>query len=106
LIRWFLETVGTEGICKMLEGYEQLEATAETCLGYFDGDAFVSFSGVVEGQIARQPRGDFGFGWDSIFIPNGWDKTFAEMTPEEGAAVSMRRAAALKLRAYLDRQGL
>jgi len=90
----------------MLEGYEQLEATAETCLGYFDGDAFVSFCGVVEGQIARQPRGNLGFGWDPIFIPNGWDKTFAEMTPEEGAAVSMRRAAGLKLRDYLDGQGL
>jgi non-canonical purine NTP pyrophosphatase (RdgB/HAM1 family) len=91
LIRWFLETVGNEGICKMLQGYEQLEATAETCLGYFDGETFVSFSGVVEGYITRTPRGHNGFGWDPIFIPRGWHKTFAEMTPEEGESVSMRR---------------
>jgi non-canonical purine NTP pyrophosphatase (RdgB/HAM1 family) len=105
LIRWFLETVGAEGICKMLEGYEQLEATAETCLGYFDGHNFISFSGVVEGYIARRPRGANGFGWDPIFIPKGWDKTFAEMSPEEGASVSMRAAAIQKLRAFLDEQG-
>ncbi len=105
LIRWFLETVGNEGICRMLAGYEQLEATAKTCLGYFDGHDFVSFSGVVEGYIARSPRGNNGFGWDPIFIPKGWNKTFAEMTREEEADfVSMRKAAVLKLKAFLDEQ--
>jgi XTP/dITP diphosphohydrolase len=102
LIRWFVETVGNEGICKMLAGYEQLDATAETCLGYYDGTAFLSFSGLVEGQITRCPRGTGGFGWDAIFVPNNWSKTFAEMTADEGASVSMRTAAVLKLRAYLD----
>jgi non-canonical purine NTP pyrophosphatase (RdgB/HAM1 family) len=106
LVRWFLETVGNDGICKMLEGYEQLDAIAETCIGYFDGGSFVAFSGVVEGRIARHPRGQRGFGWNPIFIPNGWDKTYAEMTPEEGASVSMRKIAVLKLRAYLDANGL
>ena len=106
LIRWFLETVGNNGICKMLEGYEHLAATAETWIGYFDGDAFVSFSGVVEGSIARSPRGNGGFGWDPIFVPTGWDKTFAEMTHEEGEAVSMRKAAVLKLQMFLDERGL
>jgi XTP/dITP diphosphohydrolase len=106
LIRWFLETVGNEGICKMLAGYEQVEATAETCLGYFDGEAFVCFSGLVEGWIARQPRGQNGFGWDPIFIPRGWDKTFAEMMPEEKhALVSMRTEAVLKLKAFLEGHG-
>jgi non-canonical purine NTP pyrophosphatase (RdgB/HAM1 family) len=102
LIRWFLETVGNNGICKMLEGYAQLDATAETCLGYFDGAEFRSFSGFVQGTIARTPRGAGGFGWDPIFIPNGWPKTFAEMTEAESASISMRRIALSKLRAYLD----
>jgi XTP/dITP diphosphohydrolase len=61
---------------------------------------------VIDGHIARRPRGNRGFGWNPIFVPNGWDKTFAEMTSEEGASVSMRRTAVLKLRAYLDAQGL
>lgn len=106
LIRWFLDTVGTHGICKMLETYDNLDATAETCLGYFDGTDFQSFSGAVQGQIARTPRGTDGFGWDAIFIPNGWDKTFAEMTPDEGTLVSMRKLALMKLHAYLDDNGL
>ncbi|MFN8494372.1 MAG: non-canonical purine NTP pyrophosphatase [Caldilineaceae bacterium] len=106
LIRWFLETVGNEGICEMLAAFEHLEATAETCIGYFDGDAFRAFSGAVEGRIARSPHGSGGFGWDPIFIPNGWDKTFAEMTQEEGNTVSMRKVAILKLQAFLDERSL
>lgn len=104
LIRWFLDTVGNEGICTMLQGYEELAATAETCLGFYDGAAFYAFSGKVDGQIARQPRGNSGFGWDAIFIPQGHEKTFAEMEPEESAAVSMRRIAVLQLRNFFDTQ--
>ncbi|MDX1414381.1 MAG: non-canonical purine NTP pyrophosphatase [Candidatus Promineifilaceae bacterium] len=103
LIRWFLETVGNEGICRMLADYDDLEAQAETCLGYFDGLHFAAFSGVVKGQISRRPRGDNGFGWDPIFIPRGWTKTFAEMTIDDKANfVSMRTEAVLRLKAYLD----
>jgi len=93
LIRWFLETVGNEGICRMLTGYEQLEATAETCLSYFDGQDFVSFSGVVEGTITRSPRGINGFGWDPIFQPDGCTRTFAELSGPEKDALSHRAAA-------------
>ncbi len=103
LIRWFVDTVGNEGICQMLIGYEQREATAQTCLGYFDGREFVSFSGMLNGEIAKNPRGSNGFGWDPIFIPASATKTLAEMTLDELANVnSMRTAAALKLKAYLD----
>lgn len=105
LIRWFLETVGNEGICQMLVGYDQLDATAETCLGYYDGQDFVSFSGMIQGEIARSPRGNNGFGWDSIFIPVGWTRTVAEMTAaDEAKFVLMRKAAVLKLKAFLDAQ--
>ncbi len=106
LVKWFLHTVGNDGICKMLASYDQLDAVAEACLGYFDGENFVAFSGVIEGSIARQPRGQGGFGWDPIFIPNGWEKTFAELTPEESQLVSMRRLAWAKLKVYLDERGL
>ncbi|WP_420629703.1 non-canonical purine NTP pyrophosphatase [Candidatus Leptofilum sp.] len=105
LVRWFLEAVGNDGICRMLQAYEQLEATAETSLGYFDGENFFSFSGMIEGCITRSPRGNNGFGWDAIFVPKGWTKTFGEMTLEDGAEfVSMRKIAALKLKAFLDGQ--
>lgn len=103
LIRWFLTTVGNEGICQMLESYEKRDAMAETCLGYFDGVDYFVFSGVVKGHIPRRPRGHNGFGWDPIFIPIGWHKTFAEMSEEDHKVfVSMRTLATLKLKAFLD----
>ncbi|KLO45671.1 nucleoside-triphosphate diphosphatase [Mycobacterium nebraskense] len=50
------------------------------------------------GRIAREPRGDGGFGYDPVFVPNGSDRTVAELSPEEKDAVSHRgRALALLL---------
>jgi non-canonical purine NTP pyrophosphatase (RdgB/HAM1 family) len=105
LIRWFLDRVGNEGLCQMLQSYEQTAATAETCIGYFDGSDCHVFRGVVTGQIVRTPRGSGGFGWDPIFMPDGWEKTFAEMTVEKNL-VSMRKVAVAQLKAFLDEQGL
>jgi len=102
LVRWFLETVGNDGVCRMLTEYENRAATAETCLGYFDGEQCFSFSGTLDGYIVECPQGDQGFGWDPIFVPNGWEKTFAEMTRAEKGAVSMRSRAALQLRSFLE----
>jgi XTP/dITP diphosphohydrolase len=59
----------------------------------------------VTGQIVRTPRGSGGFGWDPIFMPDGWEKTFAEMTVEKNL-VSMRKVAVAQLKAFLDEQGL
>lgn len=102
LIRWFLETVGNGGICTMLEKFPDRGATAVTCIGYFDGTQYHTFLGETTGHIAPQPRGERGFGWDPIFIPNGYNQTFAELTETELAAVSMRRKAVLALKRFLD----
>jgi XTP/dITP diphosphohydrolase len=61
----------------------------------------VAGHGVVEGHIAVDPRGDGGFGYDPVFVPDDGDgRTFAEMTVEEKAAVSHRaRAFAALIRA-------
>jgi len=48
------------------------------------------YNGTVDGQIAATPRGEKGFGYDPIFIPEGYKKTFGEMTPEEKHALSHR----------------
>lgn len=45
------------------------------------------------GRIAREPAGSGGFGYDPIFIPDGWDVTYAQIAPEEKAAISHRAAA-------------
>ncbi len=105
LIRWFLETVGNDGICTMLVNFPDRAASAITCIGYFDGVTCHIFRGQTAGTIAPRPRGNHGFGWDPIFIPAGLDQTFAELTTSERLSVSMRGQAIAALRQFLDEQG-
>ena len=55
----------------------------------------------VEGRIIDREAGHEGFGYDPLFVPDGYTKTFAEMTTEEKNAVSHRARAVRKLAAYL-----
>lgn len=59
------------------------------------------FEGEIEGTIAEKPRGERGFGWDPIFIPKGYRKTWGEMSTEEQKETSMRRIALKKLETFL-----
>ena len=60
------------------------------------------FEGICEGEIINHKRGDQGFGYDPIFIPTGYDKTFAEMSMDEKAKVSHRGKAVRKLVTFLN----
>lgn len=62
-----------------------------------------TFEGYAEGRIGTEPRGSSGFGYDPIFYPAGYDRTFAEMDADEKDALSHRGAALEKLRTYLTR---
>jgi XTP/dITP diphosphohydrolase len=55
---------------------------AVICLAFPDGEAEY-YRGEVEGTLVWPPRGDLGFGYDPVFLPNGFDKTFGEMSAEE-----------------------
>lgn len=65
-----------------------------------DGDCL--FEGVCEGTITQERYGDKGFGYDPIFMPNGFDKTFAQMSLTEKGAISHRAKALSKLIEYLS----
>jgi XTP/dITP diphosphohydrolase len=65
-----------------------------------DGDINL-FEGVVKGVIIDEKRGKAGFGYDSVFIPENHDRTFAEMTMEDKSNISHRGKAVLKLVQYL-----
>ena len=59
------------------------------------------FEGIVEGEITRQRSGVEGFGYDPIFCPNGYDKTFAELGMDIKNKISHRARATAKLAAFL-----
>lgn len=93
LVKWFLTSLGPEGICRLLRQEKNRNATATTIFAYCDGATVQVFPGIVHGLIPNEPRGSAGFGWDGIFQPTGSILTFAEMTPEEKDRFSMRRSA-------------
>ncbi|MBP6230136.1 MAG: non-canonical purine NTP diphosphatase [Paludibacteraceae bacterium] len=64
------------------------------------------FEGIVEGEIIDSPRGNNGFGYDPIFQPNGYDKTFAELGVEVKNAISHRARAIQAFLIFLKQQEL
>jgi XTP/dITP diphosphohydrolase len=62
------------------------------------------FEGAVDGQILTEIRGAGGFGYDPIFLPDGHDRTFAEMSSAEKNGISHRSRALSKMVAYLSEQ--
>lgn len=64
------------------------------------------FEGKVEGTIVMSPRGADGFGYDPVFLPDGYDRTFAEMNIEEKNRISHRAMAVSKLVEFLTDAGL
>ena len=67
-----------------------------------DGKLLKTFEGIVDGIIVDLPRGEHGFGYDPIFVPNGFDRTFAELPAETKNEISHRAQAARKLAHYLS----
>jgi non-canonical purine NTP pyrophosphatase (RdgB/HAM1 family) len=73
LTKWFLESVGNEGLLKMLSAESDRSARAVCAVAVATADGTVcAFTGVVEGEIPLEPRGDGGFGWGPIFVPKAY----------------------------------
>ena len=68
-----------------------------------DGNEF-QFQGVVEGQIIAEKCGEMGFGYDPIFLPDGHEKSYAQMSIEEKGAISHRGLAVKKLIQFLEKR--
>lgn len=95
LTRWFLGTVGNEGLLKMLSAYEDRSARAVCAVAVAAPDRSVrTFMGEVEGSVSLEPQGSGGFGWDPIFVPEGHTRTYAELGPRKHE--DSHRARALK----------
>ena len=92
-------------LLKLLDGVPAKERTAKfvsvITMVYPDGTV-LSARGECPGRIITVATGDGGFGYDPLFVPEGYDKTFAQLTPEEKNAISHRAAALAELEKLLE----
>ena len=88
-------------LLERLEGKENREAQFRTAVALILGGEEYLFEGVVRGEITTSERGEGGFGYDPLFVPEGYDKTFAELSAEEKNAISHRGRAVRKLADFL-----
>ncbi len=84
-----------------LRGASDRRARFRTVICLIEGGVERLFEGIVEGRILDREAGCGGFGYDPLFVPDGFDRTFAEMTAEEKNAVSHRGRAVRRLAEYL-----
>lgn len=88
-------------LLKNLGGKSDRSAQFRTVITLILGGRQIQFEGIVKGKIAEHHHGEKGFGYDPIFIPEGYSKTFAEMSQEEKNKISHRGLAIQKLVKYL-----
>lgn len=92
-----------ELLLKNMRGKENRRARFRTVICLIEGDSLRKFEGIVNGTIIDERRGDNGFGYDPVFVPDGFDRTFAELTAEEKNGVSHRGRATSLLSEYLKK---
>jgi len=90
-------------LLKNLEGKENRNAQFKTAIALNLNDNQNLFTGICKGKIIEEERGDQGFGYDPIFVPRGFKKTFAEMRLSEKSEISHRGIAFKELIAYLSK---
>ena len=107
LIKWYLEELGTEKLAQQMRYEADRRATAAIAYGLYDGQNLEIFEAEVAGTVALEPRslGESKWksskSWNSIFVPDGSDKTYAEMSDEELQGFSHRFIAIQKLNEFL-----
>lgn len=84
-----------------LENHTDRTARFRTVIVLFDGTQSLYFEGIINGKIATQKCGKAGFGYDPVFIPEGYEQTFAELPKELKNNISHRALALKKLTTYL-----
>lgn len=95
--------IGYEGLLRLLEGADNRRACFKTVAALILPPVEKVFTGETCGVIAWEARGSHGFGFDPIFIPDGYKKTYAEMSPEEKNRISHRFKAFSKLGEWIAR---
>ncbi len=100
-IKWFELSVGLEGVCRLADADPKRQARAENAIVYFDGVKTKIFNSGLDGTISNKPKGSTGFGFNSVFIPEGQHQTMAEMTEADFKQVYLKIKPIMELRKFL-----
>ena len=91
-----------EKLLNELQGVTNREARFRTIITLMNAENSFQFEGIVRGTIVKRPRGEGGFGYDPIFMPQGYHQTFAELAADVKNKISHRANAIGKLIHFLD----
>jgi non-canonical purine NTP pyrophosphatase (RdgB/HAM1 family) len=100
-IKYFVDNTPFEVICSMVDGYDR-SATAKCVFGYYDGNSVKLFRGSLDGKISESPQGENGYGWDQIFIPEGYTVTRASLNEEDDKKTYLKIKPFKKLKLFLE----
>ena len=93
-----------DNVNKMLremEGKDDRRAAFRTLIAWYDGKNENLFEGKISGNITHEPKGNAGFGYDPIFLPEHYEQTFAEMPSELKNSISHRARAVKKFADFI-----
>ena len=102
-IKFFMQRLGDDALFRIGAPHDAVKIMCT--MGYYDGEKEIIVDGVMTGHIVV-PRGNNGFGFDAVVVPDGYDRTLAELTSEEKNAVSHRRRAVDSMVSQLKKAGI
>jgi XTP/dITP diphosphohydrolase len=91
-----------EKLLKELSGKDNRKAHFKTVMALVIEDKAYCFEGIIEGKITTEKKGNNGFGYDPVFVPDGYTETFAQMSPEAKNVISHRGIALKKMIAFIN----
>jgi XTP/dITP diphosphohydrolase len=94
-----------EKLLSLMQKENNRKANFKTVICLIQNGKGKYFEGVIKGSISRVPAGANGFGYDPVFIPDGFPKTFAELSAEEKNSLSHRAIAVGKMKEWLVKNG-
>lgn len=101
-VKFFLTNLGTEGTADLIKGKDTTTKVTDA-VAIFNGKDLAIFKGNAFGTLSSKNKGANGFGFDKVFIPQGYKQTFAQMTPSLKNKISHRAKALKKVKAYLQK---
>ena len=102
LVKWMLDATGAEAISRVANLLQNDRATARCCLLFRNQGKSIVAEGTTSGRLVLPPRGDKGFGWDPVFVPDGETLTYAELPAGEKDRLSHRGRAWRQLLRQLE----